>query len=96
MILTLWLSMIPALGVGSRPWWMRSRSRSAVRICSQRPSRAPEPKVVVDGLPGRQVVGQQAPDAAGADPVADGVEQLAAGVAGGAAAGFDRWDQRLE
>jgi hypothetical protein len=38
-ILTLWLSRIPALGVGSRPWRRRSCSRSTVRICAQRPSR---------------------------------------------------------
>src|SRR4051812_8246688 len=60
------------------------------------PVAAPEAKVVVDGLPGRQVMGQQAPGAAAAHPIRDGVEQLAAGVAGGAAAGSDRWDERLE
>ncbi len=38
-VLTLWLSKITALGVGSRPWRRRSCSRSLARICSHRPCR---------------------------------------------------------
>jgi hypothetical protein len=36
-VLTLWLSMLPALGVGARPARTRSRSRSAVWMRSQSP-----------------------------------------------------------
>src|SRR4051794_25778865 len=38
---------------------------------------APEAKVMVDGLPRREVVRQQAPGAAAAENVEDGVEDLA-------------------
>jgi hypothetical protein len=40
----------------------------------------PSPEVVVDGLPGREVVGQQSPGAAALQDVEDGVEDLAQGV----------------
>ena len=47
---------------------------------------------MVDGLPGREVVGKQAPGAAAADDVEDGVEDLAQGMYPGAAG--SRWGSR--
>jgi hypothetical protein len=54
----------------------------------------PAAEVVVDGLPGRQVVGQQPPGTAGPQPVGHGVDQLAAVMEGWAAAGLGRRDER--
>ena len=53
-------------------------------------------EVVVDALPGREVVGQGAPGAALAGDVEQGVEDAAHGVFAGPAAGPDVGDQLLE
>jgi hypothetical protein len=57
----------------------------------------PAGEVAVDGGPGWEVSGQRAPDAAVVDQVADGVDDLPAGVGLGAAAGglgAGRWWQQ--
>jgi len=43
---------------------------------------------MVDDLPWRQIVGQQAPRAAAADPIGHGVDQLPSGIPGGTAPGL--------
>jgi hypothetical protein len=53
----------------------------------------PAAEVVVDGLPGRQVMGQQPPGAASPQPVGHGVDQLAAIMDGRAAARLGRGDE---
>ena len=56
----------------------------------------PSPEVMVDGLPGRKVVGQLAPGAATTDDVEDSVEEdLAQGMYSGAPRGFRGRDMRL-
>ena len=55
----------------------------------------PGPEVVVDRLPGRQVMRQQTPSTAGAQNVPDAIYHLTAGILGRAPARFDRRDQRL-
>ena len=45
-----------------------------------RPIQAPDPEVMVDGLPRREVVGKETPGAAATDDVEDGIEDLAGGV----------------
>ena len=57
---------------------------------------SPAAEVVVDGLPGWQVVGQQPPGAAGSQPVGDGVDQLPAVMDGWAAARLGGRDERGE
>ena len=54
---------------------------------------SPAAEVVVDGLPGRQVMGQQRPGAAGPHPVGHGVDQLPAVMDGWAVGGNEvrRW-----
>src|SRR5215207_6791468 len=54
---------------------------------------APEAKVMVDGLPRREVVRQQAPGAAAAENVEDGVEDLAQVVEARLSRGFRGWGQ---
>src|SRR5215207_2473448 len=54
---------------------------------------APEAKVMVDGLPRREVVRQQAPGAAAAENVEDGVEDLAQVVEARSSRGFRGWGQ---
>jgi hypothetical protein len=54
----------------------------------------PGAEVVVDGLPGRQVMGQQPPGAAGPQPVGHSVDQLAAVMDGRAATRLGRRDER--
>jgi hypothetical protein len=44
---------------------------------------SPAAEVVVDGLPRRQVMGQQPPSTTGPQPVGHGVDQLAAVMRGG-------------
>src|SRR3712207_2956449 len=48
----------------------------------------PSSEVVVNGLPGRKLMRQQAPSTATADHVEDGVEDLAQGVHPGTSGGF--------
>src|SRR5215208_2693129 len=52
------------------------------------PVQAPGAEVMVDGLPGWEVVGQQPPGAAAADDVEDGVKDLAGGVRIGTSGSF--------
>ena len=56
----------------------------------------PAAEVVVDGLPRRQVLGQQPPGTARAQPVQHRVEQLAALVEGRPPAGHGLGDERAE
>jgi hypothetical protein len=49
---------------------------------------SPLSEVMVDGLPGREVVGEQAPSAAALEDIEDGVEDLAQGMKPGAAGGL--------
>src|SRR5919112_5185596 len=49
---------------------------------------APSPEVTVDGLPGREVVRQQAPGTAAMHDVEDGVDDLAEGVHPGSPGSF--------
>jgi hypothetical protein len=49
----------------------------------------PPPKVVVDGLPRGQVVGQIAPLAACCEDIEDGVDDFAQGIVSGKSACFD-------
>jgi len=51
-------------------------------------ARVPAPKVVVDGLPRGQVVGQIAPLAACCEDIQDGVDDFAQGVVSGVSACF--------
>ena len=60
-----------------------------------RPVTLPEPEVVMDGLPARQVVRQRAPSAAHSDEVLDAVDDLSQGVAAMPAARLPRRQQRL-
>ena len=53
----------------------------------------PGAEVVEDDAPGRQVVGQHSPGAAGAQNVADGVDDLPPGVGDRPSARFGRWQQ---
>src|SRR5918998_1176210 len=81
-VLTDWLSTTPALGSGSR--LIRTRTRLRRAECILHPLEGtvepPSPEIVVDGLPGRKVVGQQAPGAAASQDVEDGVYDLTQGV----------------
>ena len=52
---------------------------------------APEAEVVVDGLPKREVVGQESPGAAAFDDVEDGVEYLAQAMETGTPTVVGRW-----
>src|SRR5262249_35280928 len=56
----------------------------------------PAPEVGVDGLPGRQVVRQQAPGPAGAQEVADAVDDLADVDAAGATTRLGGGDHRRQ
>jgi hypothetical protein len=49
------------------------------------PFAGPSPKVVIDGAPGRKLMGQQSPRAPTAQDVEDGIDQLASRVDGGPA-----------
>src|SRR5918995_2550254 len=61
-----------------------------------RPIQAPGAEVVIDGLPGREAVGQQPPSAATADDVEDGVCDLAQGMYPRAPGGFGGWQMGLQ
>ena len=56
---------------------------------------APEPKVMIDGLPRRKVVGQKTPGATAAEDVEDGVEDLAQGMDPRTSFGFRSGKMRL-
>ena len=60
------------------------------------PLQPPEPEIMVHGLPGWQIVGQQAPGTATAEHVEDGIENLAHRVDPRPAPRLGRWDVRLE
>jgi hypothetical protein len=51
---------------------------------------------LVGGLPGRQIVGQQAPGTAGAQHILEALEPLAQGVVAGATPGVFRWQEGLQ
>jgi len=57
---------------------------------------APETKVVVDGLPGREIVGLESPGTAATQDVEDSVEDLSQGVQPGASGGLGNGQVRLD
>jgi hypothetical protein len=66
----------------------RRRLRKAALILSPRAVLTPGSEVMVDGLPGREVVRKQTPLAATTHDAEDGVEDLAQGVQPGAPRSF--------
>ena len=60
------------------------------------PIPSPDPEVVIDQLPRRQVVWQQTPSTTGAQHVPDAIHHLSAGIFSRTTAQPDRWDQRLQ
>jgi hypothetical protein len=82
-----WESMIAAEGVGLAAVGLADLLAEGVVDPAQGAVGGPAGEVAVDGGPGWEVGGQRAPDAAVVDQVADGVDDLAAGVGLGSAAG---------
>lgn len=79
-VLTDWLSIIPAVGCALRPAWVRVRSRSAVCSWSQVPSKRHCRPILEDRLPGRQIAWQQAPGTPTPNHVENGIHNFAATV----------------
>ena len=63
-------------------------AQAGMDVCQQ-PRLGPTPKIAINTLPGRQVLGQIAPLSTGAQQVEDGIEQFAVTVL--APATRDRW-----
>jgi len=87
-VLTLWLSMIAALGVASRPAATRTSSRSESVNLLPDPRQPEAPKVTVNGAPRRELPGEHAPRAPAAHEVHDGVDHFASVNNAGASSGF--------
>lgn len=57
---------------------------------------SPEPEVVIDRLPGRELVGQQPPLTTTTDDIEDGIQDLPPGVGSWSAQPVDRWQIELD
>src|SRR5262249_38639452 len=78
-VLTLWLSTMPARGWASRPSAIRRRSRHRVCIRSHICSLRQRQKGMIGGFPLREGVGGEPPLTACPQPVENGREEVAPG-----------------
>ena len=75
-VLTLWLSMIAALGCGSRPSdWRTFLTRGCIDLLPQ-PRTVPVPIISIHRLPRRKILGQHAPLATCSVHIQDRIDNL--------------------
>ena len=79
-VLTDWLSMMPALGCRCLPGRHPYVAAEPVVHHLPGPILLPAPKILVDDLPGGEVMGQQAPRTATTQDIKDAVQDFAFGV----------------
>ena len=94
--LALWLSMMAALGLASRPARSRTRHVELMMDASQGAVPFPQVEVVVHRALRRQVLGQRGPLAAGRQHVEDAVQDFADIDCPLTPTVLRRWDQRLD
>ena len=90
---TVWLSMMPALG-GGVPRGLTQNPPEGVMHPFPDACMAPRPKIMVDGLVGWKVGGEQAPLAPTSQHVEDSIDYLAHVGRARATTGFGRWNER--
>nr|CAM76839.1 transposase [Magnetospirillum gryphiswaldense MSR-1] len=76
-LLTLWLSMIAAVGLASFPAISRTSTKSAWWMRARVPSHFPQPEILMHGAPGRQVLGKCPPLATGHQHIKHPVQHFA-------------------
>src|SRR5262245_56404356 len=91
-----WVSMMAAVGSGSRPLAVRHCSQQCLMDAVKHAVAAPFPEVVVNHGVRWKVPGQLLPLAAGAIDVADGIENLAHVGHAQASVRTRRWEHRLD